>query len=98
MEIVSTFPSQFCEYHLGRGCVKWMLVPTPARNEGTMLFFLIIWLQLELDGDMLQKFGLSSCSFPFFLDLVQNSKICSGLSSSLSHLFDALFVTNHMVP
>jgi hypothetical protein len=65
--------------------VRWMLVPTPARNEGMMLFFLIIRLQLELDGDILQKFGLSNCSFPY-LDLVQNSKICSGFSSSLSCL------------
>ncbi len=77
--------------------MRWMLVPTPARNEG-MMFFLIIRLQLELDGDILQKFGMSSCGFPFFLDLVQNSKICSGFSSSLSYLFDTLFMINHVVP
>ncbi len=78
--------------------MRWMLVPTPARNECILLFFLIIRVQLELDGDILQKFGLSSCSFPFFLDLAQNSKIGSGLSSSLSHLFDALYMKNHVVP
>jgi hypothetical protein len=32
------------------------------------------------------------------LDLAQNSKIGSGLSSSLSHLFDALYMKNHVVP